>query len=66
MAHREYDPIPVSVRMSDYGYWIAEISVSPWQRMSVMIAATGISPDQARTMAMSMVPSVLGRKQVKP
>ena len=39
--------IPVSVRMSDYGYWVVTLSIRPGTRSDVMIAVTGISPTQA-------------------
>lgn len=53
MQTREYAPITTDVRMSQYGYWVVTVSVSPWQRMSVMVAAVGISPDTARELALA-------------
>jgi hypothetical protein len=65
MERREYEPIAVGVTMSQYGYWVTEISVSPWQRMSVMICQVGISPDKARALALAAAGPALGRKQGK-
>jgi hypothetical protein len=62
MERREYEPIDVGVTMSQYGYWIVELSVSPWQRMNVMICEVGISPDKARALALTAALPALGRK----
>lgn len=42
-----YAPVTLGARMSDYGYWIVEISVAPGQRMSVMVAKMGITQQEA-------------------
>lgn len=57
-----YSPIATDVRMSDYGYWIVTISVSPWQRMSIMICQVGITPEQAADLALGITGPVLNRK----
>lgn len=48
-----YEPIPVEVRMGQHGYWIVTVSVTPWQRMSVMLAFQGQTPDQAKEAALT-------------
>lgn len=58
----KYEPLAVDVEMSQYGYWLVSVSVSPWQRMTVMICAVGISPDTARAMALVSAPPALGGK----
>jgi hypothetical protein len=55
-----YKPLVISHRMSDYGYWIVDISASPGMVMSVMIAKTGITPDEARTLALGAHASLPG------
>jgi hypothetical protein len=62
MPAHEYTPYPVDVWMSQYGYWVVDLSVTPWQRMSVMICQVGITPDQARAAAMTSAMPALGRK----
>lgn len=42
---------PGKVRMSDQGYWIVDVNLYPGMTCSVMIAVTGISPDEARQLA---------------
>lgn len=42
-----YDPIALSARMSDYGYWVVTVSVAPGLRMSVMICRIGITQQEA-------------------
>jgi hypothetical protein len=59
MAQTQYQPLIADVRMSDHGYWVVTISVTPWQRMSVMICQVGISPQEAETYALSTVSPVL-------
>lgn len=60
--YRLYTPITTHVRMSQYGYWVVTVSVSPWQRMSVMIPQVGISPDTARELALASALPALGRE----
>jgi len=42
--------------MSDYGYWVIDVSVAPDKTVSVMIAQTGITPEQARELATVHLP----------
>lgn len=58
----DYAPLPVGVRMSDYGYWVVELSVSPWQRISVMICTVGITPEDAVSLALGSIGTAMGRK----
>jgi hypothetical protein len=61
MPPHQYEPIVADVTMSQYGYWVVELSVTPWQRMSVMICQVGISPDKARALALlSAAPAQAG------
>jgi hypothetical protein len=62
MDVKVYEPYVVGVTMGHYGYWIVELSVSPWQRMSVMVCTLGISPDAACAIALGATPVALGRK----
>jgi hypothetical protein len=48
----KYDPIPIDVRMSDYGYWVVTLSLAPGLRLSVMICSVGISPERATELAL--------------
>lgn len=59
MAPKTYTPIVSDVRMSDLGYWVVTVSVSPWQRMSVMMCQVGISPKDAADACIGMVSSAL-------
>ena len=58
----KYDGIVTDVRMSDYGYWVVTISVSPGVYMSVMICQTGITRDQAQALAAVTLGSQTGQK----
>lgn len=58
----KYDALIMSVRMSDYGYWVVTYSVSPGVYMSVMICQTGISADQATDLGNVTVGSQTGQK----
>lgn len=51
-----YAPVITGCRMSDFGYWVVDVSVSPDKTVSVMIAVTGISPEQARKLALTQLP----------
>lgn len=62
MAPRRYEPLATDVTMGRFGYWIVTISVSPWQRMSIMIAAVGVSSEQAKQLALDMTDTALGRE----
>lgn len=55
-----YRPIVLSVRMSDYGYWVADVSVAPDKTVSIMIAQVGISPGQAAELALARLPDTDG------
>lgn len=52
-----YAPVILAVRMSDFGYWVVDVSVAPDKTVSIMIAEVGISPDQARELALSRLPT---------
>lgn len=58
----KYEPVSLGATMSQYGYWTVKVSVSPWQRMSVMIAVIGITPDQAEALALANAALVQARK----
>ncbi len=58
-----YTPIALGVRMSDMGYWVVLISVAPGRRMSVMIAATGITPEQAQEHALGSFAAALAPRR---
>lgn len=51
-----YAPIVLSTRMSDYGYWVVDVSVAPDKTVSVMIAVTGITAAQASELALTRLP----------
>lgn len=51
-----YAPVTLGARMSDYGYWIVEISVAPGQRMSVMVAKIGITQQEAIDLVAEVAP----------
>lgn len=55
-----YRPIIIDTRMSDYGYWVVDVSASPGKVVSVMICETGITPDRARALAMASQGSLPG------
>jgi hypothetical protein len=61
-SSHNYAPIIADVRMSDYGYWVVTISVSPTQRMSVMVCSVGITRDEASTDALVSLMGVKVRK----
>lgn len=52
-----YEPIVLSVRMSDFGYWVVDVSVAPDKTVSVMVAQVGISPGQAAELALVRLPT---------
>lgn len=58
MAH-EYAPLVADVSMSDMGYWLVTISVTPTKRLAIMIASVGITPDQAAMAALGCVAAAL-------
>jgi hypothetical protein len=39
--------------MSDYGYWVVDVSVAPGRVVSVMISVTGITPGAASAYALT-------------
>lgn len=47
MASRKVKPVVTNVRMSDYGYWVVDVSVASGKVCSVMVAVTGISSQEA-------------------
>jgi len=53
MAPSKYKPLPLKARMSDYGYWVVDVSVAPGRVVSVMIAPVGITSEAARDHALS-------------
>ncbi len=53
---RRYEPIVLDVYMSDYGYWVAVISVEPGLHLSVMLCKVGITQQEARDLASLVVP----------
>lgn len=62
----DFKPLLADIRMSDYGYWIVTLGISPWQRMSVMIARVGITRAEAIDLAFTSANlSVPTRKDVR-
>jgi hypothetical protein len=57
-----YTAVPMSVRMSDYGYWVVTYSVAPGVYMPVVICQTGISPDTALSLAAVPLAAHTGQK----
>lgn len=49
----ESQHIVLETRMSNYGYWVVTIGVAPGQRVSMMVCKVGITPMQAREMALA-------------
>jgi hypothetical protein len=58
-----YAPLAIAVRMSDMGFWIVTVSVSPGRRISVMIAATGVDPAQALELALGSFAAALAPRR---
>lgn len=57
------DPrVPPKVRMSDYGYWVVTYSLAPSVALSVMVCHTGISPQQAVSLATTTLAHTPARK----
>jgi hypothetical protein len=54
--------IVLNVRMSDYGYWVAEIGTASARHVSIMVCKTGISPEQASDLALTTVAHALERR----
>jgi hypothetical protein len=52
----KYAPIVLRTRMSDFGYWVVDVSMAPDLTVSVMIAQVGISPGQAEAYALERLP----------
>jgi hypothetical protein len=52
-SSRSYEPIAVRAYMSQYGYWIVELSMAPASTLSVMVATIGITQQQAIDLVMS-------------
>lgn len=61
----KYDAIRVNTRMSDYGYWVVEFSVTPGVYMSVMVCKTGITREEAESLAGVTVTSTTRQKVTK-
>jgi hypothetical protein len=55
--------ITVETRMSDYGYWVVSTGVASGRKVDMMVAATGISPMQAESLARTGLNHVLDRGQ---
>lgn len=55
-----YTPLVIDTRMSDYGYWIVDISVAPGMVVSVMIPVTGITRERAAELALASHHSLPG------
>lgn len=67
MPTHQYEPIVIGVTMSQYGYWITEISVTPWQRMAIMVCQVGITPDEAKVAALASIsPALVGKQRLCP
>lgn len=62
MPPKVYDPVALSARMGAHGYWLVDVSVSPWQRMTIMVCEVGITPDKAIAAALATVAPALGRE----
>jgi hypothetical protein len=58
-----YAPIAVALRMSDMGFWVVTVSVSPGRRISVMLVATGLTPAQALEAALGSFATVLAPRE---
>lgn len=50
-----YDPIVIDVTMSQYGYWVVTVSVSPGLRMRIMASRVGITQQEAADDAIIVV-----------
>ena len=59
----KYDPIITEVRMSDMGYWVVTISISPFQRMSVMICSLGLTRTEVEADALTTLTGWSARKR---
>ena len=49
--------------MSDMGFWVVTVSVSPGKRISVMMAGTGMTPAQAQSLALGSLATVLAPRE---
>jgi hypothetical protein len=58
-----YAPIALLVRMSDMGFWVVTVSVSPGKRISVMMAGTGLTPAQAQSLALDSFAAALAPRR---
>lgn len=58
----KYDALIVDVRMSDYGYWVVKFSVAPGVYLSMMVCQTGVTRDQAVTLAATGLVAQTGSK----
>lgn len=56
-----YRPYPVAVVQDDQGRWQVTFSVSPWQRVSVIVIMQGITPEHAIALAVTALPVLTGK-----
>lgn len=59
-----YEPIVTDIYQSKYGYWIVVVSVTPWLRMSVMVAKLGLTSNDAAKLVAGGYIQQPARKQV--
>jgi hypothetical protein len=60
-AINETKLLVLNTRMSDYGYWVVEIGTASARHVSIMVCKTGITPQEAETLALSGVTHVTGK-----
>jgi hypothetical protein len=58
-----YQPYVIDVYQSKYGYWIVVLSVTPWLRMSVMVARLGLTSNDAAGLVAGAYQPATSRKQ---
>lgn len=58
----KYDAIVISVEMSRYGYWQVTYSAAPGLYIPITVCETGITPNQARTLADASLEHLAGQK----
>lgn len=59
---KAYKPIIVGLRMSDMGYWVVTVSMSPWQRVSVMVCSVGVTRTEAESAALLTIAGISARE----
>lgn len=57
----KYEPIPLDVTQSKYGYWVVTISVAPGLRMQVMTCKLGVTPEEATTSGLASLLGLAGK-----